>query len=205
MTDKLHNITSPIARATAAAPSLTEDDVAGLSQDLSGNLRVLATVGSITASFDATATAAAPSYSEGTPNAVSQNLTGDLRTIAKIAAAQTLATVTTVGTITNTVTVAQAAAATGGYSYTHIAAGQATTVVKASAGTLHSITFNSAAAATNITTIYDNPSTSGTVIAIPAAAAVIAPVTVIYDLAFALGLTIITGTANGADMTVTYK
>lgn len=40
----LHNITSPIAKATAAAPSYTEGDVAGLSQDLGGALRIAGTV-----------------------------------------------------------------------------------------------------------------------------------------------------------------
>lgn len=97
------------------------------------------------------------------------------------------------------------AAASGGYTYAHIAAGQATSVIKSSAGTLHSITFNSPATATNVTTIYDNTSGSGNIIGIPTATAVVAPVTVIYDLAFTLGLTIITGTANGSDMTVAFK
>ena len=91
------------------------------------------------------------------------------------------------------------------YSYAHIAAGQATTVVKASAGVLHSITFNGAATATNVTTVYDNATGAGTVIAIPAATTVTIPVTLTYDVAFANGLTIITATANGADMTVAYK
>lgn len=102
-------------------------------------------------------------------------------------------------------TVSQAAAATGGYSYAHVPLGITTTVVKASAGTLHSITFNSAAAATNVTTLYDHASGAGTVIGIPAATAVTAPTTVLYDLAFGTGLTIITTTASGSDMTVTYK
>ena len=94
-----------------------------------------------------------------------------------------------------------------GYTYDHIAAGSAATfVVKASAGVLHSITFNSAATATNVTTVYDNASGSGTVIAIPAATtATIAGLTLTYDVAFANGLTIITTTANGADMTVSYR
>jgi len=86
----LHNITAPVAKATAAAPILTEGDVAGLSQDLTGALRVSASIGSVTASMDATATAAAPSYTEGTANPISQNLTGDQRVIAKIAASQTI-------------------------------------------------------------------------------------------------------------------
>lgn len=90
------------------------------------------------------------------------------------------------------------------YNYTNIPAGQATTVIKASAGILRSITFHGAATATNTTVVYDNPSTSGTVIARPAATAVTAPTTVTYDIAFTSGLTIITATANGCDMTVAW-
>lgn len=93
--------------------------------------------------------------------------------------------------------------------YKHIAVGQATTVVKASAGTLYGIVFNTAASATNVTTIYDNASGSGTVIGIPSATvATIAGLTLEYGpygVAFANGLTIITATANGADMTVIYQ
>jgi hypothetical protein len=92
--------------------------------------------------------------------------------------------------------------------YKNIAAGQATTVVKASAGVLYSITFNGPATATNTTTVYDNASTSGTVIAIPLATAVVSPTTITFGpngVAFALGLTIITATANGANMTVAYR
>lgn len=100
------------------------------------------------------------------------------------------------------------AAATGGASYTHIAAGQATTVVKASAGTLYAIVFNGVATATNVTTVYDNASGSGTVIAIPQAtlSTGLQPLTFgAAGLAFSNGLTIITTTANGADMTVIWK
>ena len=103
------------------------------------------------------------------------------------------------------VSVTQGAAATGGYSFLNIAAGQATTVVKSGAGTLHSIILNSAATATNTTTVYDNTAASGTVIGRPAVTTATVPTTLIYDLAFATGLTIITATANGGDMTVTYK
>lgn len=97
------------------------------------------------------------------------------------------------------------AASTEGYAFLNIAAGQATTTVKSGAGILHTITFNGAATATNTTTIYDNTAASGTVIGRPVATAVMSPVTVIYDLAFSTGLTIITATANGGDMTVTYR
>lgn len=89
--------------------------------------------------------------------------------------------------------------------FAHIGAGQATTVVKASSGFLHSITFNGPATATNVTTVYDNPSTSGTVIAIPLATGATIPTTLVYDVAFTTGLTIITTTANGSDMTVSYR
>lgn len=97
------------------------------------------------------------------------------------------------------------AATTGGYSFLHIAAGQATTNVKSGAGTLHSIVLNSAATATNVTTVYDSTAASGTVIAIPAVTTATVPTALIFDIAFATGLTISTTTANGGDMTVTYK
>lgn len=91
------------------------------------------------------------------------------------------------------------------YSFLNIVAGQATTVVKASAGTLHAIVFNGPATATNVTNVYDHASGVGTIIATPLATAVVGPVTVVFDVAFANGLTIITGTANGANMTVVYR
>lgn len=109
------------------------------------------------------------------------------------------------GTAAAGATVNLAANATGGYSYSHIAAGQATTTVKSGAGTLHTITFNSPATATNVTTVFDSTTGSGTVIAIPSVTALPFATTLTYDLAFATGLTILTATANGGDMTVTYK
>jgi len=149
--------------------------------------------GSVTAVTDAKGTAAAPTYVEGDTSPLSQNLSGDLRVIAKQSGAWTSA---------------PQAIATGGATHKHIAAGQATTVVKASAGTLYAIVFNGPAAATNVTTVYDDASGVGTVIAIPLATAVVGPVSVSFGptgVAFATGLTIITATANGADMTVIYK
>lgn len=74
---------STVAKATAAAPTYSEGDVAApLSVDLAGGLRI---TGTINATSAATATAAAPSYVEGAASAFSQNLTGDLRTISKLA------------------------------------------------------------------------------------------------------------------------
>ena len=110
--------------------------------------------------------------------------------------------------VSGIVTASPAASASGGASFLNIAAGQATTVVKASAGVLYAIILNSAATATNVTTIYDHPSGAGTVIGRPAVTTATVPTTLYFGpagLAFANGLTIITGTANGGDMTVVYK
>lgn len=93
----------------------------------------------------------------------------------------------------------------GGYNYTHIAAGQATTVVKSGTGFLHSIVFNGPATSTNVTTVYDNTAASGTVIGILNPTTTNPQVTVIYDIGFATGLTISTTVANGSDMTVIWK
>ena len=93
-----------------------------------------------------------------------------------------------------------------GFSYYHIAAGAAATkVIKASAGTLHTICFNGPATSTNVTTVYDNATGAGTVIAVPAATAVTYPSCETLDINFLNGLTIITTTANGADMTISYQ
>lgn len=91
------------------------------------------------------------------------------------------------------------------YSFLNIAAGQATTTVKSGAGNLHSLVLNSAATATNTTTIYDNTAASGTVIAIPAVTTATIPVSLIFDIAFATGLTVITATANGGNMTFCFR
>ena len=104
--------------------------------------------------------------------------------------------------------VSPVAAAAGGASFLNIAAGQATTTVKSGAGTLYAIVLNSAATATNVTTIYDNTAGSGTVIAIPAVTTATIPVTLDFGptgLAFGTGLTVVTATANGGNMTFVYK
>lgn len=75
-----------------------------------------------------------------------------------------------------------------------------TTVVKAEAGFLHSITINTTTAST--ITVYDNTSAAGTKIATIAASPVIGS-TFIYDVSFTTGLTIVT--AGASDITVSYK
>ena len=93
------------------------------------------------------------------------------------------------------------------FSYLNIVAGQATTTVKSGSGLLHAIVFNSVATATNTTTVYDNTAASGTKIATitPVATTTGIPNTVVYNAKFSTGLTIITATANGADMTIIYR
>lgn len=90
------------------------------------------------------------------------------------------------------------------YNYTYIAAGQATTVIKATPGVLHTLTIHAAATATNTTTVYDNASGAGTIIALPAATTATVPITLTFDVAFGTGLVIITAVANGAPMTVSW-
>lgn len=89
------------------------------------------------------------------------------------------------------------------YSYSNITT-QTTTVVKSGAGVLSKITVN-AAAANGVITIYDNTAASGTVIA-----TITCPATLLqnhyvleFDVVFATGLTIVTGTAN-QNITVSY-
>ena len=93
----------------------------------------------------------------------------------------------------------------GSYQFLNIAAGQATTTVKSGAGLFHSLVLNSAATATNVTTIYDNTAGSGTVIAIPAVTTATVPVSLIFGIRFSTGLTVVTTTANGGNMTFTYE
>lgn len=216
---QLFNISSPIAKATAAAPSYTEGNAEGLSQDLSGNLRVA--VGSVSANFDAQATAAAPSYTEATANPLSQNLTGDLRTVSKIASGQTLATVTTVGAVTGITNALPAGTnllgkvgidqttngttngvSITGNSFVNITTA-ATTVVKSGAGVLHSLSINSLGTVASVTTVYDNTAASGTKIATIDSLNLRG--TVLYDVSFSTGLTIVTTGTIAPDITVSYR
>jgi hypothetical protein len=89
-----------------------------------------------------------------------------------------------------------------GYSYAHIST-NATTVVKAAAGSLHSITINSKGASANIATVYDGVSAAGTVIGIIDTTA--GSQNFLYDVALSAGLTIVTATGTAADITVSYK
>lgn len=93
------------------------------------------------------------------------------------------------------------AATTGGYSFTNIST-NATTTAKSGAGTLHTITVNNPGT-TETLTIYDNTAGSGTKIGTVAVGTSLT--TLIYDLAFATGLTIVSAGAGAGDWTVTWK
>lgn len=98
--------------------------------------------------------------------------------------------------------VSLAAATTGGYAFSNITANTAGLTLKSGAGTLHSVTINTAGAAANVLTLYDNTAASGTKIAtIDTTTAR----TLTYDLAFATGLEAVVATGTAADITVTYK
>ena len=81
--------------------------------------------------------------------------------------------------------------------------GQSTTLVKTGAGLLHSITFNRPVA-TGTAKIADALTDTTPVLGLITTPANPMPVTLIYDIRFTTGLTIVTGTAN-QDITVAYS
>lgn len=95
---------------------------------------------------------------------------------------------------------------TGIFNYANItAAAPTTTVVKSGSGFLHGLTINTAAA-NAVITIYDNASATGAKIATitQPASLIESSQTVIYDIAFSTGLTIVTSAA-AQDVTVSYR
>jgi hypothetical protein len=77
----------------------------------------------------------------------------------------------------------------------------ATTVLKYSAGNLHKITLNKPTG--TLITLYDNTAASGSVIAVIATPAQANPVTLDYNIPFAIGLTIVT--TGTWDYTIVYE
>lgn len=195
----------------ASTPSLTDGQEVSLQTDINGNLIVTAIGGVAATSLGKAEDAAHSSGDTGVQMLAVRN------DVAAALAGTTLDYIPLTTDANGALWVSQATALAGEdlvankmvnetrFSFLNIAAGQATTTVKTGAGVLHSITFHGAATATNTTTIYDNSAASGTLIAIPVATAVTAPVTVIYDLAFSTGLTVITATANGCNMTFCFR
>lgn len=91
------------------------------------------------------------------------------------------------------------------FSYNNITT-TATTVVKSGVGMLHSITINTPVAS-SVITIYDNTAGSGTkigTITLPGTLLAEGPYTAHYDVAFTVGLTIVTAT-GASDITVSYR
>lgn len=84
-------------------------------------------------------------------------------------------------------------------------ASQATTTIKTGAGFFHALIINTPAA-TGVITIYDNTAGSGTKIATitQPAALLDGAETIIYNVAFATGLTVVTATAT-QDLTFVYR
>ena len=97
--------------------------------------------------------------------------------------------------------VVEQASAVGGYSFSNLKA-NATTTIKSGAGKLHSISINTKGI-TNTVTVYDNTAGSGTTIA--TIDSTLGQSTLLYDLAFATGLTIVIAGGTAADVTITYK
>lgn len=87
------------------------------------------------------------------------------------------------------------------FQYSHINS-KTTTVVKSGAGILHFVTINTPGSADTIT-MYDNTAASGTVIGTHTAPALGAIYE--YDIAFANGLTIVTGGTTAGDYTISYR
>ena len=92
----------------------------------------------------------------------------------------------------------QSAGASAGNQYNHISTATST-VIKSTAGFLHTLTINTTAA--GVITVFDNTSCSGTTIAAFAASATIGTYT--YDVAFTTGLCVTTGAAS--DVTVSFR
>ena len=90
-----------------------------------------------------------------------------------------------------------------GWKYQNITlAAPTTTAIKSGAGVLHSITFNKPVA-TGTVTLYDNTAGSGTVIGTITVPASPLPMTLVYDVVFNTGLTVVTATA-ASDITISY-
>jgi hypothetical protein len=90
----------------------------------------------------------------------------------------------------------------GALNYSNLSA-NGTTTIKSGSGWLHSITINSKGATGNTATLYDNTAASGTKIATIDTTSQIQ--TLLFDVAFSTGLTIVLATGTSADLTVSYQ
>lgn len=88
------------------------------------------------------------------------------------------------------------------FNATHIASALATTTMKSGQGILHTITINTKGTAANTLTVFDNTAGSGTVIAIIDTTSNVQ--TLILDVAFSTGLTVVSAVGTGADLTIAW-
>lgn len=88
-----------------------------------------------------------------------------------------------------------------GYSYTNLAA-NATTVIRTGKGVLHAITINKKGASSNVCTVYDAVTATNPIAAIDTGHGGFG--TLLYDVAFNTGLTVVIGTGTAADITVSW-
>lgn len=91
---------------------------------------------------------------------------------------------------------------TSGFNFLNLAANATTNAIKSGAGMLHSITINTKGASSNICTVYDALTATGTKIATIDTTANVG--TLVFDLKFSTGLTIVIATGTAADITVNY-
>jgi hypothetical protein len=89
----------------------------------------------------------------------------------------------------------------GGIKYQNLSA-NGTTTIKSGEGVLHAIAINTKGATGNTATIYDNTSGSGTKIATIDTTSQIQ--TLLYDINFTTGLTVVLASGTAADITVSY-
>src|SRR3569623_440263 len=87
------------------------------------------------------------------------------------------------------------------FNYTNLAA-NATTTIRTGPGILHAININTKGASANVITVYDNTAASGTKIA--TIDSTVTYGSLLFDLTFSTGLTIIIGTGTAADITVSW-
>jgi|SRR5271166_5230060 len=91
----------------------------------------------------------------------------------------------------------------GSYQYTHLAANASTDGIKATGGTLHSVTINTKGASSNLLTLYDSLTHgTGTTIAIIDTTAQVQ--TLVFDAWFQTGLSCTLATGTAADVTLNW-
>jgi len=87
-----------------------------------------------------------------------------------------------------------------GYTFKNLAA-NATTVIRTGKGVLHAITINKKGASANVCTVYDALTATNPIATIDTT---VDYGTLLYDVQFNTGLTVVMGTGTAADITVSW-